>query len=176
MRRALETLVVVLVVLTVLIAGVVIFTVQTSFTADEVRQWFDATGGALGAAAAVVVALFGFRQQRLQAEDALRTSLDQVRLAGDEVARSRRVKLYEDALEIATLENPPDAVVMEMYQRLSLYGSRNVLEAWTNWQEARLKRAEARPGISPSVEHLDLQLALARQRFTDALRAELAPD
>jgi len=176
MRRVLETLVVVLIVLAVLIVGIVIFTVQTSLSADQVRQWFDATGGVLSAVAAVVVALLGFRQQRLQAEDALRTSLNQIRLASDENARSTRIKAYTSVMDIVYSPNPEEESIRYVSRELSLYGSHKVLKGWTDWRAAFTRRAEAKPGGSPSIKHLDLQLHLARQRVVDALRAELAPD
>ena len=70
MRRIVETLVVSLVVFAAVAAGLVALTVYTPISAETMRLWVEAVGGVLAAAAAIIVALLGFRAQRLSAQEA----------------------------------------------------------------------------------------------------------
>ena len=87
MRRALVVVGIAVGILAVLIFGFVIFTVVTPYSADEVRAWFDAVGGVISAAAAVIVAIVGFRAQRDQAREAAEVQRRQAR----EVAEAERL-------------------------------------------------------------------------------------
>jgi hypothetical protein len=107
-----------------LVAGAIVLTPDS---VAEVRLWLDAIGGVAAAFAAIVVALLGFNQQRVQAREALlqqasaseaaaARAAEQTRLAERERNLwERRVQVYLDVLRVLNdvpwIGDPePDAV------------------------------------------------------------------
>ncbi|MFF0269002.1 hypothetical protein [Kribbella sp. NPDC004536] len=148
MRRGFEVLGLTLVVLGVLSGVVVVITVATPATEDDVRQWFDAVGGVISAAAAVVVALIGFRAQKQQARESAaeqrqqaRESLEASRLVAAEAAQEARQLEVERFENQRRLEQERQDSTLEFSKAFSLGNERRNhygdLIAWAHRQLTR---------------------------------------
>jgi hypothetical protein len=182
----------------VLVAIVIAVTVSTSITEDQVRMWFDAIGGVLSAAAAIVVALVGFRSQRLQALDAgemqlraeelaRKQAIEQQRAQSEEARRMllnerlwrERRPVYASILTNVDADNEVLINNTGFMGEVEAVGSQEVISAFNKWVDiwSLLRtRPNSRPPGAPAEEDLLQTLEEAADSLRDLVRRELGAD
>jgi hypothetical protein len=118
MRRILETLAVSLVGFVLIAGGLVALTVSTAITATTMRLWVEAVGGVLAAAAAIIVALLGFRAQRHSAQEAAQAERDGAAEAAEAALKEQRERFENQRAMEREREAANEAMAKRMQARM----------------------------------------------------------